>query len=588
MKRAMYILTAIIIAVHLNAQLVELPYESSVLPMNGDAAIVDLNDDGLLDIIFSAGSQWESPATKVTYRFINKGNKTFTAESDYVIVPGPMASIRFADFDGNGEPDVVFSGIVDGAEEVSMESQGIVYNIKTENRYFFTPTQRVSVPGDFNNDGLVDYFCFGKYNGFYYNLGDGIFELDTEVPFIDYIYSMPEAMAIDWDNDGDLDVFITSYEVGEIAGPRAKLLRNDGNYIFTEVDLGVIPAVRGSIDFADLNGDGFLDIIANGESSLGTEAMNTVFIYLSDGLGGVEMSDVAFMPYYSWSIGDGIIMGDWDNDGKTDILVSGASGNVNKLDIYLNRNNGQEWVLAPESEFMPGIANGTLEVADFNNDNRLDVFAAGLQTGNAKVCSVYFNESSEKNEAPEPPTELSAQVANNSVHLSWNAGSDDKTPVASLSYSLYLKNKTTGYWVSNPFAEIGGTNDGNRYVTDMGNRWLARQATFQNLPEGEYEWAVQSVDASYIGSIFSTIQTFTIPNETALPIIQNRYPIIVQEHEIIIDPLSENVNVRIYSISGLEIYSKHIYQKTSFPLSHGTYIVNLTNESETITAKILL
>jgi hypothetical protein len=586
MKKSILFLS--LLAVTLHAQVVNLPYNSTVLPMNGDVAVIDINNDGLLDFVFSCGSQWDKPVSKFSGRYINNGNKTFTLQPETKIVPGANASIHYGDVDGNGEIDAIFSGIIDGSGEVSTESQGIVYNIAGENRYFFTPTQRVSRFADFNNDGLQDYFCLGKFNGMYYNTGQGKFELDTQYPYVNYSYGGPEAVALDWDNDGDMDIFITSWEVGLSAGYRSLILRNDGNYNFSEIDLGVIPIGAGSVDFADVNNDGYLDILLGGQNAIGNEEMYTAFLYLSNGQGGVSLADQYFRPYYSWSIGDAFKFADWNNDGNYDVIISGTTGLAMKLDIYINNGNGTSFTLAPESSSMPGISNGSIEVADFNNDGKIDIIATGLQTGNAKVVSAIFNETTNTNLRPLPPTNLSTTQTANKTLLTWNAGSDDKTSVNALSYSLYLKNTTTGYWYSNPLAFIGGTNDGVRKVTGLGNAFLSKTWYFNDLPDGEYEWSVQSIDASFLGSPFAPMQTFKIgvsgvESHKVLNKVQ------VTNTGIRIDTQGNHSKLVVCNIAGQQIYANELINGIKdFNLDKGIYILNLTSDGNTENIKVII
>jgi hypothetical protein len=579
-----------LIVICVNAQVVNLPYTSTVLTMNGDVAVVDLNNDGLLDFIFSCGSQWEKPATKFSGRYINNGNKTFTLEPETKILPGANASIRYGDVDGNGEIDAIFSGIIDGNGEVSTETQGIVYNIAGENRYFFTPTQRVSSFSDFNNDGLQDYFCFGKFHGMYYNLGNGAFELDTESPYVAYSYGGPEAITLDWDNDGDLDIFITSWEVGITAGYRTVLLRNDGNFTFTEIDLGVIPIGAGSVDFADVNNDGYLDILLGGQNAIDNgPTMNTVFLYLSDGKGGVDLADSRFSPYYTWSIGDGFKFADWNNDGHYDVIVTGSSGATMKMDIYLNNGDGTSFTLAPESVNMPGFSNGSIEVADLNNNGKIDIIATGLQAGNAKLMCVVFNENVNQNERPTPPNVLNSETVGNKTVLSWESGQDDKTNPNSLSYSLYLKNKTTGYWYSNPMAFIGGEKDGKRKVTGLGNTSLSRTWYFNNLPEGEYEWSVQSIDASFLGSVFAPTQTFNIgfSSVESQKVYFNKVQVV--DSKLMVDTQGNQTIITICNITGQQIYNNELISGVkSFNLANGSYVIRLTTNGITEIKKIII
>ena len=112
------------------------------------------------------------------------------------------------------------------------------------------------------------------------------------------------------------------------------------------------------------------------------------------------------------------------------------------------------------------------------------------------------------NTKPSPPSTagLKEVFYQKSVRLQWAEGSDAQTPAAALNYNFRLQrgatkvvvpmaNATTGYLTSN--------NVPNGH---------ARQVELSDLPEGDYAWAVQSIDGARAGSLFTTGKAFHLLN----------------------------------------------------------------------------
>ena len=117
--------------------------------------------------------------------------------------------------------------------------------------------------GDFDNDGDMDIIltrhqapCF-----YYQNLGDGNFVADGTLAALQT--TGVGAAAGDYDNDGDLDLFIPQ---GQFSGERSYLLENDGTGQFTSVVLGSFPLDTGHFtgsSWADYDNDGDLDLFVS-------------------------------------------------------------------------------------------------------------------------------------------------------------------------------------------------------------------------------------------------------------------------------------------------------------------------------------
>ncbi|HKQ39493.1 MAG TPA: FG-GAP-like repeat-containing protein, partial [Verrucomicrobiae bacterium] len=183
--------------------------------------------------------------------------------------------------------------------------------------------------------------------------------------------------AVDWgdyNNDGLLDLLLT----GDTAsGDVAQVWRNRGNDVLTNIGVG-LPGVRfGAVAWGDYDNDGFLDILLTGQGSTGNVAQvwrnlgNGTFADVNAPLRPVNNSAVAW--------------GDFDNDGRLDILLTGDSfiddHSARLTDLWRNEGNGT-FTKMPVA--LTGIGYGSVAVADFDRDGRLDIVLTGLTDGFAE------------------------------------------------------------------------------------------------------------------------------------------------------------------------------------------------------------
>ncbi len=311
-----------------------------------------------------------------------------------------------------------------------------------------TPMIGTSSWGDYDNDGDLDLALTGvwvptlgdeiqvdeRYSEIHKNNGDGTF---TKIP--DQMIKVADG-SLDWgdyDNDGDLDLVIAGfYEDDTTAIDIAKIYRNDGNDIFTEVPSNLIGFESGFIQWADLDNDGNLDIISSGGiyrnmgNDIFTEitphfegvkaadldndgdldilsANNSLEVYVNNGDFQFVSVNIQTQPgnrqnqnnYKNSSynlIPDGsnsmmefygsYDIGDYDNDGDLDILEVGSNGTI------IFRNEGNLNFTELTSLNLPDLPTGTGVFGDYDNDGDLDIFLTGGNTANDYDSGIYLNE----------------------------------------------------------------------------------------------------------------------------------------------------------------------------------------------------
>lgn len=241
---------------------------------------------------------------------------------------------------------------------------------------------------DFNNDGWDD-LTFARENDsiLFYKNNQGTFEKIGS-----FIYGggkVKQVIWVDYDNDSDLDLFMTVYE------GRPRLFENDGQFNFTDVSIPTgLPLFQTNnygVSFADFNNDGFLDFyLANYEYNVNdNEHQHLNQLYKNNGDGTFENITI------SSSTGDSIQMSfqglwfDYDNDGFLDLYV------INDRYIFNNtlyRNNGDETftdVTDLAGLGMNGEDPMTISIDDFNNDGFFDIYITN--TGGTKPTMLFVN-----------------------------------------------------------------------------------------------------------------------------------------------------------------------------------------------------
>lgn len=272
----------------------------------GSISAVDIDNDGDYDIILTGEADGNAAQL-----YINNGGFDFTpTESPFNSTV--FTTIVWGDINGNGQLDAFQNGF-DGDPISSL--------FMNDNGSFTAVTSPVDPPlapgaamADFNNDGYPDLVVFGNHNlgngspRLYLNDGNGGWNESN--PFGDPLLIDAEISVVDYDNDGDLDIFLMAgYE--ENTGSRyMRMYRNDGDGDFEAIDLGLTNKGFGSAAWGDFDGDGYLDLLIMGDGHLGTGEDNDNIVRLYKNDGGTFTEAATFETYRQINTGQGAIFGD--------------------------------------------------------------------------------------------------------------------------------------------------------------------------------------------------------------------------------------------------------------------------------------
>jgi hypothetical protein len=331
--------------------------------MPGGVALLDYNNDGLLDVFFVNGGRVTSPMQ--------------TPENFDRHDPRYWNRLYRQNKDGS---------FTDVTQQAGLANAG-------DGNY----GMGVAV-GDYDNDGYPDLYVtsYGK-NILYHNNGDGTFTDVTAKAGVAGGGWSVSAGFFDYDNDGKLDLFVTRYvdwdtkhsktcggnyhtycPPEEFPTTTNILYHNNGDGTFTDVsEQSGIAKKKGralGVTFADYDGDGFTDIFVSNDG---------MQQYLFHNNGNGTFSEVGLEAGAALSedgrrmSGMGVVFQDYDNDGRPDVMVTLLPREI--YGVYHNDGGGSFTYRSLETglgALSSGSSGWSVGLEDFDNDGWKDLFVA--------------------------------------------------------------------------------------------------------------------------------------------------------------------------------------------------------------------
>lgn len=313
----------------------------------------DYDNDGDLDILVLRGAWLEEVGRSYPNSLLrNDGEGRFrdvTWEAGLADEHFPTQTAAWADYDSDGDLDLYVGNEYHPSQLFRNDGAGRFRDVARQAGVTNDDFAKAVIWGDYDADGDPDLYVsnFGGPNRLYVNRGDGTFvdsasDLDVELPF----KSFP-AWFWDYNNDGDLDLFVSGYEwnvtdvAAEYFGLPARsteadrLYRGDGEGSFAEVGSATgtarITQPMGS-NFGDIDNDGFLDYyLGTGYPAYEGLMPNRLFRNQA----GERFLDVtAAAGVGHLQKGHGVAFADFDHDGDLDLFVE--LGGAYLGDVYAN------------------------------------------------------------------------------------------------------------------------------------------------------------------------------------------------------------------------------------------------------------
>jgi hypothetical protein len=343
-------------------------------------AWADLDQDGWLDVL-GAGSWARNP------------NST----SPMVILSGFYSGTVSTVFDANqdGSIDFIatdFSTRLYSTRRRNSQIDLLATNLPVPSGFIFG----VRTPIDYDLDGDTDIVAFGRTSATSTRAQVLILRNDRDLSFT----ALPLARAsdvspawTDYDLDGDPDLFLpSSLDTNNVY---AGLMLNDGSGRFTNSGV-VLPneSLAGS-DWGDFNGDGRPDLYL---STIRGEFL----IYLQNSARSLSLART--IPRIG-SLARGVSLADLNNDGHLDLCTMNSDLMFQVISAPPDRGFSFLYLNHPEHGGILG---------DFENDGKLDLL--GLR--------YFRNNAARSNSPPGAPSALESVVSGDTVLLKWNAAAD--------------------------------------------------------------------------------------------------------------------------------------------------------------------
>lgn len=523
---------------------------------NGGAVTADLNNDGYQDIVAGGSTSVQNSATdettqkNISYLALfspttHKWTKTSKTPPFYELTESPSLVPCDINNDGwmdiiafdqsNIETDDITEGIFLGnGNGTFTAAEFSIFNSNGTHASNFNIKAACNAEIiDVDNDGRLDIILAGhqgeeNYNVILRNESVNATSLSFKIMPYDTEYLLREAIIqpADLNNDGLQDFVISAVVDGKEDQVRFTdvFMNNPDQYgHFIRLGLGEKGAdikrkSNGTLQVADFNNDGWLDILlaGQGEASSG-EATARQRIYAnkkteipSFSAISSELQTDIYTLSSSANNSAGII--DWNGDGYYDVMLGGTKSNICCGMLYLNDGNGR----LKRSITIPGALGASIIFPDYNGDGRKDFLLIGEtkdknylsaeQYGdNAILCYNLLPQISR----PEAPLNPSVSQQDGIVTLSWEMPASAKQ---GFTYEVYIKDETGNLLCSTP-SFIGDTKDGIRKENRPGRIGPRTEWTYRPSKPGTYTWGVQTIDATYTGSTFASGPQFTITEE---------------------------------------------------------------------------
>jgi hypothetical protein len=231
-------------------------------------------------------------------------------------------------------------------------------------------------------------------NLLYHNAGNGAFSQITTGNIVTDSANTFGAAWADYDQDGFLDLFVTTFDLN--ANSRCFLYRNNRDGSFSSVTGNALVtdfASSTGIGWADYDNDGKIDLFVSGgrgTSSASPTAPNRLYHNNGDGtftriISGSIVTDLGYCKNCAW--------GDYDNDGLLDLLVINGYGKQNFL--YHN-DGGGAFTRVLTGPIVSEVGNNFVSGAwgDYDNDGFLDLYVTDEGTSALTptvINSLYHN-----------------------------------------------------------------------------------------------------------------------------------------------------------------------------------------------------
>jgi tetratricopeptide (TPR) repeat protein len=389
--------------------------------MSGGVIIDDFNNDNYLDIVTS---DWSLDGTMHYYQNDQNGKYVdYSKTSEIGRFKGGLNMIQ-ADYDNDGDTDIfVLRGAwmrKFGRQPNSLlrnNGDGSFTDVTIKSGLFSEFPTQAGTWNDFNNDGYLDLFIGNESSEdefypseLYLNNQDGTFTNVAHAAKCDVIGYIKGVTSADYDNDGDIDLFLSGMNKRKIVLKNTGLKNGIPQFLDVTEKAGLagLNVMTFPTWFWDYDNDGWQDIFVCGYQfngsiggQLAMEALNVqnesskMYLYHNNHDG--TFSDVSKVSGLSKTVfAMGSNFGDIDNDGFLDMYLGTGNPDYRSLipnKLFRNMGNGK-FADVTSSGRVGNLQKGHgVALNDLDNDGDTDIFieVGGAYVGDSFYNSLYLN-----------------------------------------------------------------------------------------------------------------------------------------------------------------------------------------------------
>lgn len=282
-------------------------------------AVADVNADDYLDLIFATDNGQNRLYINNTRGRFEDMTFEFADSDGNTFMPEDdwgTSCIVTADFDGDGDMDLYVANSRQGGEQNRLlfnDGRGVFTDVSATRLSNEPALQSIwAIVGDVNNDNRPDVVVINRASEHYYMRNEGNGILRYHALSSGTSANARGGDLADVDSDGDLDLVVAQSDF-----TMNELYLNSGFGEFTRDNTGRLPAESDEtygVRFFDANADGFLDLYY-----LNFGQANRLLV--NDQLGNFEDAYVGLMPTWS-SNSRHASVADFNNDNRVDLYIA--------------------------------------------------------------------------------------------------------------------------------------------------------------------------------------------------------------------------------------------------------------------------
>ncbi len=337
---------------------------AATYPIQSSADSVAVGDfNGFLDVV-TTGSTFDNTVSVL----LGRSDGSFQPASTYTVGNSPLA-VATGDFNNDATPDIVTANYDGGTVSVLLGRGDGTFSSPATLATGDSPS--AMAVGAFTHSGNLDLLTANLGSGTSGSVsvllgnGDGTFQ-----PAVNYAVGRdPVAVAVgDFNNDGNLDIATANNNTSTVS---VLLGRGDGSFLpAVSYAVGAGPIAMAVGDF---NNNGNLDIVTVNQGTAGVSLDFTLSVLLGNG-------DGTFQPAVTYPLSyepTAVAVGDFNHDGKLDLVIANESATVSVLRGNGNGTFGPAvYYSVKDAAGNGGSELSSLTVGDFTNDGNLDIVTA--------------------------------------------------------------------------------------------------------------------------------------------------------------------------------------------------------------------